>query len=87
MNLLRFSYHRVDEYTSLKARHLGGIAFCKFHRLGVPEQGTGGILLGFGIVVEDKLSCNWGHFIYTLIWCNISMNVSFLLFSFLLGLA
>ena len=28
-----------------------------FHRLGVPEQALGGIPLGFGIVVKDKLSC------------------------------
>ena len=37
----------------LKARHLGGSAFC---RLGMPEQALGGIPLDFGIVsvVEDK---------------------------------
>ena len=39
----------------LKARHFGGSAFCNFYRLGVPEQALGGISLGFGIVVEDKL--------------------------------
>ena len=41
----------------LKARHLGGSAFCNFYRL---EVALGGIPLGFGIVVEDKpseLSC------------------------------
>ena len=41
--------------------HLGGSAFCNFYRLGVPEQALGGIPLGFGIVIEDKLSelsCN-----------------------------
>ena len=27
-----------------------------FHSLDVPEQALGGIFLGFGIVVEDKLS-------------------------------
>ena len=41
----------------LKARHLGGSAFCNFHRLGVPEQALGEIPLGFGIVVEDKPLC------------------------------
>ena len=40
----------------LKARHLGGSAFCNFYRLGVPEQALGGIPLSFGIVVEDKPS-------------------------------
>ena len=40
----------------LKARHLGGFAFCNFYRLGVPEQALGGIPLGFGIIVEDKPS-------------------------------
>ena len=30
-------------------------AMYSFHRLGVPEQALGGIPLGFGIVVEDKL--------------------------------
>ena len=45
----------------LKARHLGGSAFCNFYRLEVSEQALGGIPLGFGIVVEDKpseLSCS-----------------------------
>ena len=45
----------------LKARHLGGSAFCNFYRLEVSEQALGGISLGFGIVVEDKpseLSCS-----------------------------
>ena len=39
-----------------KARHLGGSAFCNFHRLGMSEQALGGIPLDFGIVsvVEDK---------------------------------
>ena len=44
----------------LKARHLGGSAFCNFYRLGVSEQALGGIPLGSGIVVEAKpseLSC------------------------------
>ena len=27
----------------LKARHLGGSAFCNFYRLGVPEQALGGV--------------------------------------------
>ena len=40
----------------LKARHLGGSAFCIFYKLGVPEQALGGIPLGFGNVVEDKPS-------------------------------
>ena len=44
----------------LKARHLGGCAYCDFLRLGVPEQAVGGTLLGCGIVVEDKPS-----FVYT----------------------
>ena len=35
----------------LEARHLGGSTY----RLGVPEQALGGIPLGFGIIVEDKL--------------------------------
>ena len=36
------------------------LPFAFFYRLGVPEEALGGILLGFGIVVEDKpseLSC------------------------------
>ena len=40
----------------LKARHLGGSAFCNFYGLGVPEQALCGIPLGFGIIVEDKPS-------------------------------
>ena len=40
----------------LKARHLGGSAFCNFYRLKVFEQALCGIPLGFGIVVEDKPS-------------------------------
>ena len=40
----------------LKARLLSGSAFCNFRRLGMPEQGLGGIPLGFGIVLEDKPS-------------------------------
>ena len=36
----------------LKARHLCGSTFCGFHRLGVPEQALGGILVL--IFVEDK---------------------------------
>ena len=50
----------VYTFLVLKARHLGGSAFCNFYRLGVPEQASGGIAVGFGIVVEDKpseLSC------------------------------
>ena len=39
----------------LEARHLGGSALCYVYRLGVPEQALGGIPLGFGIIVEDKL--------------------------------
>ena len=39
-----------------KARHLGGFAFCKFHRLGVPKQVLGGTPLGFGSGVKDKAS-------------------------------
>ena len=39
-------------FVVLKARHLGGSAFCSFHRLGEPEQALGRIPLGFGIVVE-----------------------------------
>ena len=42
----------------LKARHLGGSAFCNF----ICWECLGGILLGFGIVVEDKpseLSCTF----------------------------
>ena len=35
----------------LKARHLGGSAFCN-----LSEQALGGIPLGFEIVVEDKPS-------------------------------
>ena len=51
----------------LKARHLGGSAFCNFYRLGVPEQALDGILLGSGIVVEDNfhvtsdLTCDGTH--------------------------
>ena len=44
----------------LKARHLGGSAFCNVDRLGVPKEALGGIPLDFGIVMEDKpseLSC------------------------------
>ena len=47
----------------LKARHLGGFAFCNVDRLGVPEQALGEIPLGFGIAMEDipsELSCNNG---------------------------
>ena len=39
----------------LKARHLGGSAFCDFYRLEVPERVLGGIPLGFGIVVKINL--------------------------------
>ena len=39
---------------ALKARHLGGSAFCNFYRLGVPEQALCAIPLVFEIVVEDK---------------------------------
>ena len=35
----------------VKARHLGGSAFCNFYGLRVPKQALGGIPLGFGIVV------------------------------------
>ena len=48
----------------LKARHLGGFAFCNFHRLEVPEQALGGIPPGFGVVMKDKpseFSCNLGR--------------------------
>ena len=38
----------------LKARHLGGSAFCNFYRLGVAEQALGGIPLGFGIDQSAK---------------------------------
>ena len=58
----RESFSRTKElfnlpFLVLKARHLGGSAFC---RLEVSEQALGGIPLGSGIVVEDKpseLSC------------------------------
>ena len=45
----------------LKARYVGGSAFCNFYRLGVPQQELGGIRLGFGIVVEDKLLIHCIH--------------------------
>ena len=33
--------------------HMYSLVFCNFHRLEMPEQALGGILLGLGIVVED----------------------------------
>ena len=49
-------YHFNLPSLVLKARHLGGSAFCNFYSLGVPEQALCGILLGFRIIVEDKAS-------------------------------
>ena len=40
---------------------VSGSAFYNFHKLGVPDQALGGIPLGFGIVVEDKISCMDTH--------------------------
>ena len=51
MYMQHITYHSY--IVVLKARHLGGSVFC---RLGMPEQALGGIPLGFGIAVEDKLS-------------------------------
>ena len=51
-----------NETLALKARHLGGSAFCNFYRLGVPEQALGWIPLGF---MEDKPICH----VYTVFLC------------------
>ena len=51
MNAIHF-YILPTIPSSQGARHLGGSAFCNFYR---PEQALGGIPLGFGIDVEDKL--------------------------------
>ena len=56
----------------LKARHLGGSAFCNFYSLEVPEQALGGIPLGFRIVVEDKKPSELPrtlHYMYNLHTC------------------
>ena len=39
----------------LKARHLGGFAFCDFYRLGVPEQALGGFPLALGLLLKINL--------------------------------
>ena len=56
--IVRITYTLVYMYLPplvLKARHLGGSAFCNVDRLGVPEQALSGIPLDFGIVMEDEL--------------------------------
>ena len=47
------SAYNVHPSLVLKARHLGGSAFCNFHRLGVPEQA----LPHFLGLIGDELLC------------------------------
>ena len=52
-----------DTSLVLKAKYLGGSAFCNFHMLGVSEQALGGISLvaNFGSIYIVNLSCHCNH--------------------------
>ena len=73
----------------LNARHLSGSAFCKFCRLGVPEQALGGIPLRFGIAVEDKINLltsihhAFKHTMSFFVLCILGVSQTMLLFCFL----